>query len=30
MDGMPPEWSAVMKDQFPKEFADPRGYIEGA
>jgi hypothetical protein len=30
MDGMPPEWSAVMKDQYPKEFSDPRGYIEGA
>lgn len=30
MDGMPPEWSAVMKDRYPKEFADPRSYIEGA
>lgn len=30
MDGMPPEWSAIMRDQYAKEYADPRGYIEGA
>jgi len=30
MDGMPPEWSAIMRDRYPKEFADPRAYIEGA
>ena len=30
MDGMPPEWSAIMRDLYPKEFADPRAYIEGA
>lgn len=29
-DGMPPEWSAIMRDQYPKEFSDPRAYIEGA
>ncbi len=29
MDGMPPEWSAIMRDLYPKEFADPRAYIEG-
>ncbi len=30
MDGMPPEWSAIMRDQYAREFADPRAYIEGA
>lgn len=30
MDGMPPEWSAVMRDRYPKEFTDPRSYIAGA
>ena len=30
MDGMPPEWSAIMRDQYPKEYADARGYILGA
>lgn len=30
IDGMPPEWSRFMKDMYPKEFADPRAYIEGA
>jgi len=28
MDGMPLEWSAIMRDQYPKEYADPRRYIE--
>ena len=27
-DGMPPEWSSIMRDRYPKEFADPRAYIE--
>lgn len=27
MKGMPPEWTAFMRDQFPRQFADPRGYI---
>jgi hypothetical protein len=30
MDDMPPEWSAIMRDLYPKEFADPRAYVEGA
>ncbi len=30
MDGMPPEWSAIMRDRYPREYADPRAYIEGA
>ncbi len=29
MDGMPPEWSAIMRDQYPKAYDDPRSYIEG-
>ena len=24
MNGMPPEWSAIMRDRYPREFADPR------
>ena len=30
MEGMPKEWSAIMKDQYPKEFSDPRTFIEGS
>ncbi len=30
IDGMPQEWRAIMRDQYPRELADPRAYILGA
>lgn len=30
MDGMPSEWTAIMRDRYPRELADARGYILGA